>query len=84
MKAIINVNEELTNIPLIFDIKISDYMDGTPDSLSFSFIQETDITQDRYMKEKAIVSIYEDDDTLIREYNMLIVGINSYRNSMYT
>ena len=37
MKLRFNINDTFTNIPIILDCTIGDYMDGTSDTISFSF-----------------------------------------------
>lgn len=59
MKALLSIGE-FKDIELIPEIQITDVMDGTPDTLTVSFIYPEDITSKLKLKDETIISIQDD------------------------
>lgn len=83
MKIRLKLNENLSNIEVLLNLNISDYMDGSADTISLSFITQEDISDVIYMGMKTELTIYNNDDEIIKVHYKLIQNIVMDKLSMY-
>lgn len=72
---------DIKNKEVIPEFTFNDVMDGSPDTMSLSFIHDEDIINKIKLKTKAKVEIY-DGDELFKTYNLCISDIACEKNSM--
>lgn len=72
MEVKLHINEDYTNIPILLNLNIGDHMDGTADTISFSFIFEEDVSNLLNLGQKIKLDFYKEGELFLTHHKVVM------------